>query len=1309
MRTRSQPLSPGGFIALDSEPRRTRSTRSTSRQPSAEPATTTRSTRSASIRQPSVEPVTQSATRTRRSASVRQPSAEPEAQPRTRATRSASVRQSSAEPPTQTATRPRTQRTSNSKKPSSKATETQTRRRAASIRRSTRQPSRKTSLDEIEQDRTGGASQSASVTDDQDPQAPEGSETIPSMVDTALSEPKASDSEYTSPNLPRRVPAARSPAPSPSPSPKASSHPSRSFLKSITCSPPPSPLKDEVPLFPSPKDQDPAKEDSLEAVIHENQSVPYPSLARESAAAREAQNPKESKLSTKIKLDGGLFAHTDTCQYLPLEEISDIGSPLSERSHTPSVESENLQLGIELDEALLAGIDACLALHCQVETAAAQAPAKGDSDGYMTIERECDPIVSLLFSGTYSPELPAVMEATTEPTIAAQLFSKITGGPESWEEQGLSSPMSVPGRPSSNPDSSSTLVNGVCTAAIDTLWIGSREISRESSLSPPPSIVSDEDILVSSVVAAVSSSFDKEVVALIQSFSELCLADTTYDDTPPAPVTLLSLLSVPTDHVQQDLIFSSPIESGTASIFHDGRLKPAKESELVPDPSSSYLAAAEFHSPRRPRRASCSMRKYSARWARVPLSPIPEELEMMSPRPGLGVGSDAKSVHAPPTPLSATSPLPDLDFHCAQGRTSKRADAKKEPRLTPRKVNRKRPYDDEPQTPQANKRRNLGLPGTTPLARRMTSLSRQVTVPYSERKRRRTIEGQGRIHKTVFRLPQLLAQNEADRRAAESTPLGPCPEPLQSASEAAEEHVQEDVKVPAAEVATQTPSTPEGAPSGWNIRGLINSVPRTFSRFLPGFGRSSRTAEPPETPQASSNISAKPAVQPSSERITRTQNVDSEPGVTETRDRSHRRLSEQPASKRQRTLTYSLFPPPIDRARFLGDLSTTPKKTLQPVQPAPRLEEQVAQLQKVPESDAQVDEHRPSRQSSEESTKKKRKRSPSPDVIPNPPGCSYGLDLDYFCYSSESEEETDSQAQPLELSTKPDPLVKSVVRSALRSERALSKKVRFDASPEDTPSKLRTRARATDPYEGKHFVGMGDVPRTTAPGSPAPTRAPPTPTPGSRMNLFSPQRASGFIPNTQGTFQLDYDAFSDDSDSSGAPSPATVPALEPVAAETRISTALRSEVQESVQSPAPRQTPRQALPPSTPAKVDKEALARVRSQAEKYKPKTPSGLRTASRYSSPLTLTPDIVTPQQPVESFGEDDQFARDAQWLYENCSSGDLKQLQWPAKHDLQQSSGVDKEAIKIVAELWDSVDLDNAQRVFQQTFEEFAKSLA
>ncbi|RHZ51720.1 hypothetical protein CDV55_102274 [Aspergillus turcosus] len=1310
MRTRSQPLSPGGLVALESEPRRTRSTRTaTLRQGSAEPASqpTTRSTRSASLRQPSAEPATQSTTRSTRSASLRQPSAEPATQSTTRTTR-ARTRQSSAEPSTQNTSRSRSRRTGNGVITSiEEAPATQSRGRKTSTRRSTRQTTRKTSDDETEPIDAEQASQPESVVDEtsaaEEPPESQDPEPIPSVEEHALSEPKASDSELSFVPFPEPITVPPEPYPGPWPS-------------SPSLSPSPSPPNFPLPASPLRPDTD------------------FPHRSRAAAPSPEPQSPQGAESSKTFV--GDVFHAADTWYLDALEDISDIGSPLSERSHTPDLEMEDSPpLGSVLEESLLADIDASLARHRQVELAAVHNAAGDDSDSIMADECGSDANVVLLSSEEYNTQLPAVTEASTGSTIAARLFLAAMEGIEFEEERGCRSPMSVCGQSSSELDDS-PMADEEHTAAIDVSWISSGESSREGSLSPLSPVDRDEEVPIPSIVAAVSSSFDNEVAALIQSFSGLCLADTAYDDTPAASATpLLCYMPASTGQVQQDATFDVPTQSGTTPTFNDGRLVSAKVPELIPGPSQSRPAAAEVDKSRQVRR---SARKYSARWACVALSPIPEESEVTSPRSGLGVGATKESVDSPSTSLLATPYLLEsLGARRVQEETQEEAQepakeptqepakepAKQETRLTPRKVNRKRPRDDEPETPSSKKRRNVGPPGSTPFARRMTPLSRRITynaAPYSERLRRRTIENQGRIHKTVFRLPQLLAQNEADRRAAESTPVKPCLEPLQTNTESTEKQSKPDDQDPSDGSATaQPPSTPQAR--GWNIRGLINSVPRSFSRLLPRFGRSSQAPEAPDaapspTPQLPSEPSLQPlsqeppvsSLQPLPERTSHTKVVDSNQNATQSDKRSRRRLSEQPPGKRQRTLSYSLFPAPIDRARFLGDLTTTPKKTPQAAQPESRPDEaeKPSGAQDQPPSTSQVtdvSEQRVLPQTTEDTTQKKRKRSPSPDVIPNPAGCSYGLDLDYFCYSSDSEEEADAKTQQAVSPTKPDAPVKSVVRSAMRSEQGPSKRVRFDASPEDTPSKLRMRPRATDPYTGRHFIGMGDAARVAAPASPA--AAPATPTPAARVDVSTPQRSPGFIPNKQGTFQLDYDAFSDDSESSGAPSP-TAPAATSVSETQTASTqttTTRTEVQESVPSPAPRPTPRQALPPSTPARVDQEALARVRSQAEKYKPKTPSGLRTASRYSSPLTASP-VVNEQPPVETFGDDDEFARDAQWLYEQCSTGDFQQLQWPKPKTLQESLGVDDEIVRLVASVWDASAVDEVHRAFRQSLEEF-----
>ena len=183
--------------------------------------------------------------------------------------------------------------------------------------------------------------------------------------------------------------------------------------------------------------------------------------------------------------------------------------------------------------------------------------------------------------------------------------------------------------------------------------------------------------------------------------------------------------------------------------------------------------------------------------------------------------------------------------------------------------------------------------------------------------------------------------------------------------------------------------------------------------------------------------------------------------------------------------------------------------------------------------------------------------------------------------------------------------------------------------------------------------------------------------------------------------------------------------------------------------PPPTLTPRHAsLPKPTTPGFDEQALAKARSQAEKYKPKTPSGLRMSSHYPAPsappisVATAPKTVsavsaaptvpgttpsTPKPPVrmpavnkpshgavsaastldDAFGSD-RFARDAKWLYDNCPSGDLRELSFPEKKPLQESLGVDRAAVEIVARSWEKARVSDAYDIFNRGLQEFSATL-
>lgn len=78
-------------------------------------------------------------------------------------------------------------------------------------------------------------------------------------------------------------------------------------------------------------------------------------------------------------------------------------------------------------------------------------------------------------------------------------------------------------------------------------------------------------------------------------------------------------------------------------------------------------------------------------------------------------------------------------------------------------------------------------------------------------------------------------------------------------------------------------------------------------------------------------------------------------------------------------------------------------------------------------------------------------------------------------------------------------------------------------------------------------------------------------------------------------------------------------------------------------------------------------------------------------------------------EAFEHDfgtDEFAKDAQWLYDICPSGDFEQIVWPARESLQENVGirVDGSALN-----FDEDELQQDYRAFQQALSAFEEVLA
>ncbi|PGH12007.1 hypothetical protein AJ79_04516 [Helicocarpus griseus UAMH5409] len=591
--------------------------------------------------------------------------------------------------------------------------------------------------------------------------------------------------------------------------------------------------------------------------------------------------------------------------------------------------------------------------------------------------------------------------------------------------------------------------------------------------------------------------------------------------------------------------------------------------------------------------------------------------------------------------------------------------------------------DDDDQLPTPKKRRDAAPPA---VARHR---QRRVT-PYAERTRRRAIESQGRIDKTIFRIPQLIAQNKADRDVPDNDNSDSFEEP--------DWDVLNQMRADAAaleEELPQSPEPPQIPTRRWDLRSLINSVPRSISRLLPTVIQSpTRTfnRSPNEGTDSSTDLFMTPPElfhrpMPSPQSQT--------PQQVEQAEQSDQSLDAAHYMNDSR-FSYSLFPQPLNRRQLLGIKSPEEPSPQKEADQAPRTEP-AATIETVDQTVDNNTQHesQDNNNSDRPEKKRKRKREPSPDEIPNPPGVSYGMDLRYFEFSSSEFSSSEAEGSTvktttvsgaeqarLPISNTSQPPLPTPRQPAIRGILRGTKRVRFDSSPENTPSKLRLRnsqAQATD--DNQHSPErQAQSPERQAQSPEGQAQSPtytddPMDTSDSSLTGRSPTAASDpqpsgssppiIRPNPYGTYCLDYSLFSSDSDeededtseSAAASSsrtettadqapeastqpagsatslgtPSTVKTDEPSGSRgvsqplTTASSALPgSSTAEPLapsntwtQPPPPRPTPAHAsLPPQPTTPAEPDAIAKLRSQAEKYKPRLPSGLRASRRYSS---------------------------------------------------------------------------------------------
>ncbi|RMJ20882.1 hypothetical protein PHISP_08248 [Aspergillus sp. HF37] len=728
-------------------------------------------------------------------------------------------------------------------------------------------------------------------------------------------------------------------------------------------------------------------------------------------------------------------------------------------------------------------------------------------------------------------------------------------------------------------------------------------------------------------------------------------------------------------------------------------------------------------------------------------------------------------------------------------------------------LTRKRPHsgDSEPATP---KRRQIGSYGSfseRPL-RRVPFLNRRPfrPVPLAARQHRRETERSGRMHSTLFQLPDFVSQAISDDQETEIGPeLMDQSEPMEQSeptqqSEPMEQSESTQQSERPDEPHTQAAFGPVTPRRSWSIRGLLHSMPRPFARFFPRMGgplaprpdfldapeeNESPAPEASETPAApspagaleASGVNAGPkasgALESTSEEAPKTPasfglpesgnpdqatSSDTDSPLSEADLAYRKRLEEYERNlKREwigdREYTYSLVPRPWDTRRFLEpskrtSKTATPKspsketpKTPPKASPKPATDASPKSTSKVAENVTETTaEATPQPQKKE----KKRKRAPSPDVIPNPPGCSYGMDVDYFYYDVNDfneDEEMDSPSPEVHKDTSATP--KSAIRNAEQTIAPPSKKVRFDASPQDSPSKVRSRARASDPYTGGHFVGVGEESPTSAqtdqhvPPGTAPSPGTPSATASRAMTAqpaHTPATGSAAVPGTtptsgpmHATGPTAAPGLTGASGATVAPAPTAAPASpagpSPITAPTPATPRLTDTQTGQSAAPSPVAPPDQAAPapasdqaptgrsttpppsdicpeePTTATKPEDEVVAKARSQVEKFKPKTPSTLRTACHNSSPLTMSPELFSHLRRGLDFGED-QAGRDAQWLFELCPSGNIEELKWPPKQKVTDSLDVDPKPRQLLVKSWNNLEMDDNHSLFSEMVEEF-----
>ena len=289
-------------------------------------------------------------------------------------------------------------------------------------------------------------------------------------------------------------------------------------------------------------------------------------------------------------------------------------------------------------------------------------------------------------------------------------------------------------------------------------------------------------------------------------------------------------------------------------------------------------------------------------------------------------------------------------------------------------------------------------------------------------------------------------------------------------------------------------------------------------------------------------------------------------------------------------------------------------------------------------------------------TEKKRKRKSSPEVIPNPEGVSYGMDMDYFACSSDDDDEENDSARPNVFKDNDSDGRKRVSSHGRASPESPTPKRRrlVESHPADSLGPVEWEETSEDEWE-RSYPGFAtkegrEERKRLYSGHPATPENPTRPSPSNAHTatpytgkLFPEQEKStvfkdGLPEATDSTLPEEKDSpegfgfsYSDD-ESSSFEEPEPPSPIDPVApllsAKGILQAPSASPKHVAVDTAGTHQKQKKKVriyegenppPPPTPAHAvlpESEALAKARAKATQYTPKQPSGLRAASRLSS---------------------------------------------------------------------------------------------